>query len=275
MAGPDESGASVQKGAGAAMAGSGRSARAGMTEDRSQQGNRLIAALRDEDRALLVPNLVPVALPRGTVLFEAGDDVTACHFPCGPAQVSLIVALPDGEVAEAATVGCEGAIGGIVSTGHKPAFARAVVRIGGPALRIETDRIEEIKARSAGFRDTMARYSDCLLAQVLQSVACNVLHSAELRLCRWLLTAQDRVGSEQIPLTQELLAEMLGVQRTTVTTVATSLQARGLIAYSRGRITVADRPALEAAACDCHSALVEHFDRVLPGVYPVFGRAAA
>ena len=189
-------------------------------------------------------------------------------------MVSLIVALSDGTLAETATVGREGAIGGIVSMGHKPAFARAAVQIAGTALRIDSDRLEELKSRSAGLRDAFARYADCMIAQILQSVACNVLHSLEPRFCRWLLTAQDRVGRDQIPLTQEFLAEMLGVQRTTVTAAAASLQARGLIAYSRGRIAVVDRAALEATACDCHNAVVQHFERVLPGVYPVWGGTA-
>lgn len=236
--------------------------------------NRLLAALKADDRALLAPHLTQVALARGAVLFDAGDDVTTCHFPCDGTMVSLIVALPDGAFAETATVGREGAVGGIVSMGHKPAFARAVVQIAGTALRIDSDRLEELKAKSAGIRDALARYADCMIAQILQSVACNVLHSLEPRFCRWLLTAQDRVGRDQIPLTQEFLAEMLGVQRTTVTAAAASLQARGLIAYSRGRIAVVDRGALEATACDCHNAVVEHFERVLPGVYPVWGGAA-
>jgi CRP-like cAMP-binding protein len=239
------------------------------------QANRLLAALRQDDLALIAPHLTQVALGRETVLFEAGDDVTACHFPCGQTMISLIVALPDGTLAEAATVGREGAIGGIVSLGHKPAFTRGVVQIGGTSFRIDSERLEELKGQSVTLRDVFARYADCMIAQVLQSVACNVLHSLEPRFCRWLLTVQDRVGADEVPLTQEFLAEMLGVQRTTVTAVATSLQGRGLIAYSRGRITVRDRTALEAAACTCHAAVVQHFDRVLPGVYPMFASVDA
>lgn len=232
-------------------------------------GNRLIAALSQADRALIRPHLQLVTLRRETVLVEAGEDVTRCHFPCNGMIASLVVALPDGALAETATIGREGAIGGIVSLGHKPAFARAVVRIGGPALRIDIDRLEELKAESPSLRDMISRYADCLLAQVLQSVACNVLHSLEPRFCRWLLHIHDRTGGSDVPLTQELLAEMLGVQRTTVTAVAAALQAKGLIKTHRGRIKVQDRAGLEAVSCSCHAAVVEHFSRVLPGVYPL------
>ncbi len=237
--------------------------------------SRLLSALGEEDRALLAPHLAAVQLARGSMLFDAGDDVVSTHFPCDGTMVSLVVALPDGALAETATVGREGAIGGIVSMGHKPAFARAVVQIGGPALRIDTAQLEDLKMQSPSLRDTISRYADCLIAQILQSVACNVMHSLEPRFCRWLLMAQDRSGGSLVPLTQEFLAEMLGVQRTTVTAVAASLQARNLIAYARGRITIVDRAGLEAVACGCHDAVVRHFECVLPGVYPLFGGAPA
>lgn len=232
-------------------------------------GNRLLAALSPADRKLIHPHLLLVTLKRETVLIEAGEDVAHCHFPCDGTIAALVVALVDGTTAEAATIGREGAIGGIVSLGHKPAFARAVVRNAGLALRMESDRLEELKAASPSLRDMISRYADCLLAQVLQSVACNVLHSLEPRFCRWLLHIHDRTGGSDVPLTQELLAEMLGVQRTTVTAVAAALQGKGLIKTHRGRIKVQDRAGLEAAACSCHAAVVEHFNRVLPSVYPL------
>lgn len=231
-------------------------------------GNRLLAALRPADQELLEPHLTPVTLERGAVLFEPGDDVERCHFPASGTTASLVVALPDGQLAETATVGREGAIGGIVSLGHKPAFARGVVVVGGAALRIETERLEELKERSGGLRDALSRYADCLIAQILQSVACNALHALEPRLCRWLLTAQDRAGGATVPLTQEVLAELLGVQRTTVSAAARALQERGVIRTGRGRIEVLDRRALRAAACPCHAAVRAHFEAVLPGVHP-------
>lgn len=236
--------------------------------DEAAVENRLLASLSAAGRRALLPHLTEVALEREQVLFEPGDDVKSCHFPCGGTMVSLVVMLPDGELAETATVGCEGAIGGIVSAGHKPAFARGIVQIPGRGLRIDSERLEELKEARAELRETFARYADCLIAQVLQSVACNVLHRLEPRFARWLLTAHDRSGTADVPLTQEFLAEMLGVQRTTVTAVAQTFAARGLIRYTRGRVTVLDRAGLEGAACPCHAAVVEHFERVLPGVYP-------
>ena len=237
--------------------------------------NRLLRCLSASDQELVQPWLADVDLARGSALFEPGDDVHLTYFPQGAAMISLVIIMPDGKIAEAATVGREGAIGGMISLGHKPAFTRAVVQIAGPALRIDTDRIEHAKHRSATFRDVFARYADCLLAQVLQSVCCNVLHTLEARCCRWLLTTQDRVGGDVLPMTQEFLSEMLGVQRTTVTAVAGSLQGRGIISYHRGRIRVLDRGRLEGLACSCHAAVLGHFEQVLPGVYPAYPRVCA
>ncbi len=249
------------------MAGARLAATATILDERGG-GNRLLGALRAADRALLDPHLTAVTVARGAVLFEPGEDVTRCHFPAGGTTASLVVTLPDGQAAETSMVGREGAIGGIVSLGHKPAFARGVVLVGGAALRIETDRLEEVKARSVHLRDTLSRYADCLIAQILQSVACNALHALEPRLCRWLLTAQDRAGEPTVPLTQEFLGELLGVQRTTVSAAARALQERGVIRTGRGRIEVLDRRALRAAACPCHAAVRAHFEAVLPGVHP-------
>lgn len=230
--------------------------------------NRLLGSLRATDRALLEPHLEPVTLYRGEVLFEPGDDVTRTYFPGAGTMAALVVQLHNGRAAEAATVGREGALGGIVSSGHKPAFARAEVQMPGPALRIETVRLEEAKRRSESLNDLFCRYADVLLAQIIQSVACNLYHPLESRCARWLLTTQDRVDGADIPLTQEALAEMLGVQRTYVTTIAKTLRERGLITYGRGVITVLDRGRLEAAACECHAAVRAHFEQVLPEVKP-------
>lgn len=233
--------------------------------------NRLLAAIEPAGRALLSPHLEPVWLRAGQVLFHPGDEVETVHFPHRRTVTSLVAVLADGRAAETATIGREGAVGGIVSGGAKPAFCRAVVQIGGPALRPPAARLEAAKLRSAGLRDLFARYADALVAQVMQSVACNAVHPLEARLCRWLLTTQDRAGSAELTLTQESLAEMLGVRRTTVTPVAGALQRRGLIRYRRGRIEVVDRSGLERAACECHAAVRRHFDCVAPGLYPPRG----
>ncbi|HYF54877.1 MAG TPA: Crp/Fnr family transcriptional regulator [Salinarimonas sp.] len=228
--------------------------------------NRLIASLKPQDLSVLEPFLDPVLLSRGEVLFEPGDDVVATYFPAAGTMASLVVPMADGRAVEAASIGREGAVGGIVSAGNKPAFARAVVQMPGTALRIEAARLDEAKDRSKTLRDLFARYADALLAQVLQSVACNALHTIEQRYGRWLLMTQDRVGGSELELTQEFLSEMLGVQRTTVTAAARTLQDRGVIQYRRGRITILDRPRLERLSCECHETVRRHYDRVMPAV---------
>lgn len=232
----------------------------------ARQANRLLAALSSREFAVLEPHLEPVFLARSQVLFEPGDDVTTTYFPCRQTMASLLIVTRDGREVEAATIGREGAIGGIVSEGHKPAFGRAVVQIGGDALAISTSHLGAAKTGSPRFADLFSRYADALLAQMMQSVACNALHSAEERASRWLLATHDRAGDQIIHLTQESLAEMLGVQRTTVTAVTAKLQARGLVRTYRGRVEVIDRPGLERAACECYAAVETHFSTLLPEV---------
>lgn len=230
------------------------------------KANRLLAALSTRDRKLIKPYLVPRLLIRGEVLFEPGDDIVTTVLPCRGAMCSLLVVSAEGREVEAATIGPEGAVGGIVSAGNKPAYGRAVVQIGGPAFAVETARLEEAKSQSPAFHDLFSRYADALLAQMMQSVACNAWHSIEARCCRWLLATHDRIGGEIIELTQEALAEMLGVRRTTVTVVAKSLQERGLIQYARGRVYIANRKGIEKASCECYQSVEDHFDRILPEV---------
>ncbi len=228
--------------------------------------NRLLAALKPRELARLTPHLRLISLARDQVLFDAGDDVVATHLPCGGTMVSLLVVSRDGQEIEVANVGREGALGGVVSAGFKPAYGRAVVRVAGHALTIPTARLEEIKGQSPAVADLFSRYADALLAQMMQSGACNALHTVEQRCCRWLLSVHDRAGAEPIRLTQEALAQMLGVQRTTVTAVVGVLQDQGVIGTGRGRMDVLDRTALERRACECHSAVENHFQRILPEV---------
>src|SRR4029077_8198710 len=165
--------------------------------------------------------------------------------------------------AEAASIGREGAVGGIISAGHKPAFTRAVIQIAGPAFRVETARIEVAQQRSSVVRDLFDRYADVLLAQVLQSVVCTAFHPMRQRLARWLLMTQDRIGSKELPLTQEYLAQMLGVHRSTVIRVARSLHDDGVIRNARGRLAVVNRAKLEKASCECYGAVARHYARIL------------
>ena len=230
-------------------------------------GNLLLACVAEADRPLLAPHLRSVELSRGAVLFEPGDDVTMTYFPCRGTIISLVTMLQDGHALEAAVVGYEGSIGGVVSFGHKPAFARMTVEIGGAAWCMATERLDEAKARSPALHDLFSRYADVMLAQTLQSVACNALHSIEQRACRWLLTMQEQVGDGAVvPVSQEYLANLLGVQRTSVSAAAQALQARGLIRYSRGVIRILDRAALAAESCDCYAAVEKHFRTLLPAV---------
>jgi CRP-like cAMP-binding protein len=229
-------------------------------------GNALLASMQAQDRALIEPYLEPAELSRGDVLFEPGEDVGTTFFPMTGTMISLVLAMQDDRAIEVATIGQEGAVGGIVSAGHKPAFARMVVEIGGHALQIDTAHLEEAKKKSHNLRDLFSRYADVLLAQTLQSVACNALHTIEERCSRWLLATQDRVPTRDLPLTQEFLAELLGVQRTTVSAAAQALARKGLIHYRRGQITIADRAGLEEAACECYAAVERHFRAVLPNV---------
>ncbi|OYX05577.1 MAG: Crp/Fnr family transcriptional regulator [Caulobacter vibrioides] len=228
--------------------------------------NRLLAALRPDALAELAPHLTPIGLAIDAVIFDAGDDVEKTYLPCGPTQVSLLVVTADGQEIEAASVGLEGAIGGVVSAGYKPAYGRAVVRTPGQAFSIPTERLEEVKTRVPAVADLFDRYADVMIAQMMQLVACNALHPIEQRACRWLLFAHDRSGDEPIRLTQETLAQMLGVQRTTISAVARALQDAQIIHIGRGRLEVLDRPALEKRACECHDAVEAHFHRLLPKV---------
>jgi CRP-like cAMP-binding protein len=230
--------------------------------DRAFAGNRLLATFPTEARALIEPFAEPVSFEAGDVVHERRRDVISSLFPFGETMVSLTVELTDGRTIEVASIGGEGAVGGIVSCGHAPAFAHAKVLIGGPALRVPVAPLENAKKRSAFLGHLFCRYSDYLLAQVMQSVACQSFHSIQQRAARWLLTAQDR-GGDRIELTQEAFAGLLGAQRTTVNAVVGNLQEEGLIAVRRGVINVVDRPGLKSRACECYSVLEHHFANVI------------
>lgn len=231
-------------------------------------GNNLLRALRPADLALLEPLFTEWDGSAGAVLFEPGDTIEHVHFPCGPSLVSFQVPLPDGNAIETALVGREGAVGGIVSRGLPPAFARAVVQFPGPFLRVEAARLEAAKALSRPIADLFARYADCLLAQVFQATACNAAHTIEQRTAKWLLATIDRTGDDVVPLTQEQLAGLLGVGRSYAGRVIQSLQRKGAVEVRRGRLEVRDFDALCAASCGCQDAVRDHFDRVIAGVYP-------
>jgi len=238
-----------------------------MSQD-GETGNRLLDSLSAQDRRILAPDLRPLTLNRGEILLEPGEDVLQVYFPGQGTIAALVLNLRDGKSAEAAMIGMEGALGGIISNGDKPAFAHGVAEIAGPAHKLSTDALEDAKQRSPSLRDHFARYADCLLAQVLQSVACNALHDFDARLARWLLATQDRSGRKELKVTQDFIAEMLGVRRPYASRIAGQLEEKGSIRRGRGTITIVDRPKLERQACECYSYLRRHFETLLPGVYP-------
>ena len=230
--------------------------------------NRLLATLGPAEHELLLPGAEVLELDSGTVLVESGDDVVSTYFPISGMMVALVLVMEDGSIVEAATIGREGAIGGVVSAGHKPAFARALVQLPGSCLKVETNRLEAAKANNPGLHDLFSRYADALLAQVLQSVVCNALHPLDQRCCRWLLTTRERADSNELEITQEFIAQMLGVQRTTVTRTLGRLAKRGLIRQNRGRIIITSSEGLERASCECYRSVRNHFQQILPRVLP-------
>lgn len=216
----------------------------------------------------LASGLEIVELRRGHSLFEPGDELTHAHLPLRSTVIALIVPMHDGHTVEATTIGREGIIGGIVSQEHQPAFTRATVHIPGAAVRVSFKHLEAAKRAVPSVHDLLCRYADCLTAQIMQSVGCAAVHSLEARCARQLLLMQDRLQQPDLPLTQEMLAEMFGATRTYVTRIASGLQKRGAIAYRRGLIRVASRESLEDAACECYALVRQHFERVQPGLYP-------
>lgn len=230
--------------------------------DQAFAGNRLLSTFSREARALIEPYGEVVELKAGDTVLHRGDQVKASLFPIGPTIISLAVELSGGRTIEVASIGLRGAVGGIISCGQAPAFARAKVLVGGQAYRVPMQALEDAKRQSNFIANIFCRFSDYLLAQVMESVACNAFHSIPERAARWLLHAQDRAG-DRIELTQEALAGLLGVQRTTVNAVVRELLDENLIATGRGVIRVTDRAGLKRRACECYERLEEHFGAVI------------
>lgn len=231
-------------------------------------GNNLLKALRPTDWTMIEPHLEEWSAPTGSVLHEPGDNVRYAYFPRGSALVSYLVVLADGQAIETALVGREGAVGGIVSQGRLPAFARAEVQLGGLFFRIDLQKLEELKMQSVSLRYLFARYADCLLAQIFQSVACNAAHSIEQRTAKWLLAAVERTGTAEMALTQEQLAATLGVGRSYLNRIIHDLKFKEIIETRRRRIAVRSVDRLRSLACECNSSVSRHFADVLRGVYP-------
>jgi CRP-like cAMP-binding protein len=226
-----------------------------------QHGNRLLATLDRTDFDLLAPHLCSAPLVQGRVLQEQEAPVEKVYFPVS-GVISLISVMEGGEVIETAMVGREGAVGAFGGLGPWNAFTRAAVQLPGLATVIPVASFQAAVAQSDRIRNLVLRYKETLLAQVQQTAACNALHHLEERLARWLLQALDRTDGSNLPLTQELISQMLAVRRSTVTVIAGKLQQAGLIRYHRGRIEIVDRLKLEEAACECYHTIRRRTDAV-------------
>jgi CRP-like cAMP-binding protein len=225
--------------------------------------NRLLASLSADDYGLVAPYVSTVEIERGRLLYDPGDRIDTVYFP-HEGVISLMTLMENGAAIESATIGWEGALGLGAAVSPRQSLSRAIVQTPVRASRINAAPLHEAWKRSARLRDLAERHAEALFGHALQSVGCNALHSVEARFCRWLLTCHDRISSDTIALTQEFLADMLGVQRTTVTAVARGLQEKGAIRYRRGVVDIIDRPALEAMACECYAVIHRTYERLLP-----------
>jgi len=225
--------------------------------------NRLLAVLPGAELERLVPHLKLVALPLGDVLYESGVQLKHVYFPT-TSIVSLLYVLANGSSAEIAVVGYEGLIGVSLFMGGETTPSRAVVQSAGHAYQLPGKVLKEQFNLGGAMQHLLLRYTQALLTQMAQTAVCNRHHSLDQQLCRWLLLSLDRLKSNELVMTQELIANMLGVRREGVTEAAGRLQAAGIIEYSRGRITVVDRLALEARTCECYAVVKAESDRLLP-----------
>lgn len=226
----------------------------------STERNRLLLALPRAVYRELLPDLEPVILPRGTVVFEARDPITHVYFP-QRCVVSLLAAAGDGPGVEVGLVGNEGMVGLSAFLGASTSTTQAVLQVPDGAWRMEIGVFRRAIAGETALRQVLQRYTQTVLSQITQGLACNQRHAVSPRCARWLLMAHDRVGADQFQLTQEFLGQMLGARRPTVSITAGGLQALGFIRYTRGTITVVDRVGLEGAACTCYDVMEADYAR--------------
>ena len=213
--------------------------------------NGLIGALPAEDRHAILGQCSPFEFRQAHVFHEAGDPIDHIHF-VEQGVVSSVAMLSDGRMVETVMVGSEGLVGSVAALAATRSHSRAMAQVGGVSLRMEAPRLRALTAERPALREVIARFNGHLQGELEQSVACNALHRAEQRFAKWLLRCHDRVRDQVLHLTQEYLASMLGSQRTTLNEAAQGLQRAGAISYSRGKITILDREALERVACECY-----------------------
>lgn len=241
-----------------------------MTVESKPEQNKLLAALHDEAKAQVFPHLELVPMPLGMVLYESGDPLSHVYFPTD-SIVSLLYVTEDGSSAEICIVGNDGLVGIAVFMGGKSTPSRAVVQSAGYAYRISARLVNAAFNAHGEMMVLMLRYTQALITQTAQTAVCNRHHSIDQQLCRWLLLSLDRLPGNQLNMTQELIANMLGVRREGVTDAASKLQKLGVITYRRGHITVLDRPKLEKLSCECYAVVKKEIDRLFP---PPRGRHA-
>lgn len=231
------------------------------------QQNHLLAALPAEVQARLFQHLEPVSLTLGKVLYESGDTLRHVYFPTN-AIVSLLYVMESGASAEISVVGNEGLIGVALFMGGESTPSRAIVQSAGGAYRMQGQQLKAEFNRHAELQHLLLRYTQALITQMSQTAVCNRHHSIDQQLCRWLLLSLDRLPDNRLTMTQELIANMLGVRREGVTESAGKLQEHGIIEYNRGHITVLDRPKLEQMSCECYAVVKKETDRLLPYLPP-------
>jgi CRP-like cAMP-binding protein len=233
-----------------------------MTGTPSPEQNYILGALPPAERERLFPHLKLVTLPLGRALYESGDTLQHIYFPID-SSISLLYVLENGASAEIAVVGKDGAIGVALFMGGETTTNRAIVQSSGSAYRLTGARLKREFNRHGQVQHILLRYTQALITQMAQTAVCNRHHSVDQQLCRWLLLSLDRLSSSQLNMTQELIANMLGVRREGVTEAAGKLQKLGVIMYSRGQIEVLDRGALERLCCECYGVVKRETDRLL------------
>lgn len=236
-----------------------------MSDVPAPQQNHLLAALPAAAQERIIPHLKLADMQLGMVLYESGESTRQVFFPTN-SIVSLLYVMENGSSAEISVVGNEGIVGIAVFMGGESTTSRAVVQSSGYAYRLEGQRLKNEFNRHADLQVLVLKYTQALITQMAQTAVCNRHHTIDQQLCRWLLLSLDRLRSSELTMTQELIANMLGVRREGVTEAAGKLQRLGVIAYHRGRIEVLDRPQLEALSCECYQVVKRESDRLLPFV---------
>lgn len=229
--------------------------------------NHLLAALPKAEYSELADKFELVSLKLGQVIYESGDRLSHIYFPT-TSIISMLYIMENGGTAEIGIAGNNGLIGYAIFMGGETTSSRAIVQIAGDAVRLKADDAKKVFAAGGIFQDILLRYTQSLITQISQTAVCNRLHSVEQQLCRWLLINHDQLPSNKLVMTQELIANMLGVRREGVSVAATHLQELGVIKYSRGTISILDRKKLEAEACECYQVVMDEYDRLLGEYIP-------